>query len=525
MHADLLVFNAVIYTVDREFSIAEAMVVKDGKILDIGKNKEIYKKYDASHIIDAEGKTIIPGLIDPHCHFLELGKSLHTVDLVGSKSMNEIVDRALHFHQTHPDKFIIGRGWDQNLWEDKNFPNNHHLNHLFPDVPVILIRIDSHAALVNDKALKMANFNTETQIEGGKLLQEKGQLTGLVLDNAMKPLLDLIPKPGFNTLRMYATDAEHECVKYGITSVGDAYIDSEMIDLFEKLHQSNELNIRIYAMVYANLPNLISILDNRLIQNEKLNVAALKLFADGALGSHGALLRDPYSDKPETNGIKVDDTQRVLEVGKIALNYNLQLNVHCIGDWALNNTLDAFEKLINNTQDHRWRIEHLQIADDTQLNRMKNLGVLASIQPTHGTSDMEWAGERLGEERLRISYPLRRVIDILGSAALGTDFPIENVNPFFTFFSAIERKNPVTHLGKDFLQAQKITREEALRGMTIWSAFAQKEENIKGSLEKGKLADFVILDRNIMTIEAEEIPKTKSFMTFIGGKKVYQGKN
>ncbi|MEY8847538.1 amidohydrolase [Psychroserpens sp. XS_ASV72] len=518
---DTIVFNANVYTVDETFSKAQAFAVKDGKFVEIGTSEDIQNKYTSENILDAQGKTVLPGLIDAHAHFLTLGQIQKQVNLVGVKSFEDMIKRVLDFQEKHQMPFIKGRGWDQNDWEDKDMPDNTILNRLFPNTPVALTRIDGHASFCNQAALDLGNVTVNSTIDGGEVEVKNGKLTGILLDNAEQLVMNNWPDFEKEQLIEALLAAQNICFENGLTTISDAGPDIftspwiETIDLIDSLQRTGDLKIRMYMMVPGTKPNLDHFLAKGTYKTERLNVRSFKFYADGALGSRGALLREPYSDRQHSHGLPVMSLEHIKESAERIADSEFQMNTHAIGDSANHVVLETYSKVLKGNRDRRWRIEHAQVVSPEDFDYFKT--ILPSIQPTHATSDMYWAEDRLGNERIKGAYAYKKLLNAYGKVAFGTDFPVEQVSPFLTFYAAVTRQDLKQYPKDGFQSEDALSREEALKGMTIWAAYSNFEENEKGSIEVGKLADFVILDKDIMTIEAIEIPKTKVEYTYVNG--------
>ncbi len=516
---DLIVQDAHIYTVNDTFSKASAFAVKDGKFVAVGTSDEINKKYTSLKTITAGGKTIIPGLIDAHCHFYGLGLNQQIVDLVGTKSYQEVLDRVQEFQSKNPVDFIRGRGWDQNDWEVKEFPTKTGLDALFPNTPVALERVDGHAYLVNQKALDMAGITSNTNVSGGEIVKEKGQITGILVDNPMGMIDAVVPKPNRATQIQALKDAERISLSYGLTTVNDAGLDRSTIELIDSLQQAGDLSIRVYAMVSNTPENLDYYLNKGIVKTDKLNVRSIKVYGDGALGSRGAALKEAYSDKPGHFGAMVTSVADIQNLVDRIIATDYQMNTHAIGDSANVVVLKAYAEALKGKGDRRWKIEHAQVIAPEDFDYFE-LGIIPSIQPTHATSDMYWAADRLGKERVKGAYAFKELLKRAGKVALGTDFPVEQVSPFLTFYAAVARMDTDNYPEGGFQMKDALSRREALRGMTIWAAYSNFEENEKGSIEVGKMADFVILNDDIMTVRKNSIPDLTAEQVFIDGKKV-----
>ncbi|WP_250433989.1 amidohydrolase [Hanstruepera flava] len=515
---DAVVINGTVYTVSDNFDKAEAFAIKDGKFLEVGNSEDLKNKYQADTIIDANGKAVFPGFIDAHCHFYGLGLNLQKVDLIGTTSFDDVMKRVIDYQNQRQANFVIGRGWDQNDWEDKNFPNKKLLDALFPKTPVALTRIDGHAMLCNQAALDLANITSETIIDGGEIGVENGELTGVLIDNPMELVEVMFPKPNRQLQINALLDAQKICSNLGLTTVSDAGLDRDVIELIDSLQQAGDLQMRVYAMVSNTPKNLDYYLSKGKIKTNSLHVQSVKVYADGALGSRGAALKAPYSDKENHFGamvIGLDDYKILAERIKSA---GYQMNTHAIGDSANRYVLQTYEKVLEGELDRRWRVEHAQIITDNDFNAFENDNILPSIQPTHATSDMYWAEDRLGSDRIKGAYAYKTLLEASGKVALGTDFPVEQVSPFLTFYAAVARQDVNGFPEGGFNIQDRLTREETLKGMTIWAAYSNFEEQEKGSIEVGKYADFIILDQDIMEVDIRKVPETKVLYTFINGK-------
>ncbi|CAM1370235.1 conserved hypothetical protein [Tenacibaculum sediminilitoris] len=513
---DAIVINANAYTVNSNFDTAESFAVKNGKFVALGTNKEIQEKYTASNLIDAKNKPVYPGFIDAHCHFYGLGLQQQKVNLVGTESYDDVLQRLIDFQKEKKRNYITGRGWDQNDWKVKEFPTKEKLDSIFPNIPVAIRRIDGHAMLVNQAAIALAGITLDSKINGGEFIKKDGKLTGVLIDNAMNFIN--IPKPSKKEQIQALKDAEKICFDLGLTTVDDAGLDKEVIELIDSLQQSGDLKMRVYAMISNNQKNLDYYLNKGIIKTDKLNVRSVKVYADGALGSRGAALKDEYSDQKGHFGALVNSYENLQKVAKRIAASNYQMNTHAIGDSANYVMLKTYNEVLKNKNNRRWRIEHAQIVDTNDFNLFKN--ILPSIQPTHATSDMYWAEDRVGSERIKGAYAYNDLLKQYGKVALGTDFPIEHVNPLYTFYAATIRKDLKGYPEKGYQMENSLSREDALKGMTIWNAYANFEENEKGSIEVGKVADFIILDKDIMTIDGSDIPNTKIIATYVNGIKV-----
>ncbi len=517
-HTDLIITNANIYTVDNNFGKAQAFAITNGRFIAVGSNEEILSKYKSEALFDAEGKTIIPGLIDAHCHFYGLGIYMQKVDLSGTKSYDEVIEKIISFQKEKNSDFIFGRGWDQNDWEIKEYPTKDRLDKLFPNTPVAVKRIDGHAMLVNQTTLDLAGINEETKVFGGEIIKKDGKITGVLIDNAMDLVGRIIPSTTKKEAIQALKDAEKYCFNLGLTTVDDAGLDKETIELIDSLQQIGALKMRIYAMVSANKKNLDYYLKSGVFKSDRLNVRSFKVYADGALGSRGATLKKPYSDRDNHFGAMVTDLDTLKNIAKRIANSNFQMNTHAIGDSANTFILKTYASVLKSQTDRRWRIEHAQIIAPNDFDYFTD--IIPSIQPTHATSDMYWAEDRLGSVRIKGAYAYKKLLEINGRVALGTDFPVEKVNPMLTFYAAVARKDLNGYPEAGFEIENKLTREETLKGMTIWAAYSNFEENEKGSIEFGKMADFIILDQNIMEISIEKVPDTNVLETWVGGEKV-----
>jgi predicted amidohydrolase YtcJ len=520
-NADLILYNGTIHTVDPSFSKAESMAVKEGRILAVGSDDEITRRFSAAERIDLEGKFVYPGLIDAHCHFLGYGKSLLHADLSGTASFGEVIEILKNRQEKYPSEWILGRGWDQNDWAVKEFPTKEILDKAFPENPVLLSRIDGHAAIANTEALKRAGINESTGIKGGSLIMKNGKLTGVLVDNAIGLVERIVPEPDERSVTEALLQAQANCFEVGLTSIHEAGLDYRTIDMIDSLQKAGALKIRIYAMLTPGEQNYEHYLNRGIYRTDRLNVRSIKLYADGALGSRGALMLEPYSDDPGNRGLAVSSPEYLERQCRLALEKGYQVNTHCIGDSANRMILNLYAGFLKGKNDLRWRIEHAQVIHPDDFSKFGQYSIIPSIQSTHATSDMYWAEERLGPLRIKGAYAYRQLMQENGWIPNGSDFPVESINPVYGFYALCIRKDLQGFPENGFQPENALSREDALRAMTIWAARAAFEENEKGSLESGKMADFIVTDQDLLSMPPGEIPGTRILQTWLAGKRIY----
>lgn len=519
---DLLLYNTTIYTVDDRFLVKEAMAVDKGKIVETGTSKALLKKYLPAGKIDAHGKFVYPGLIDAHAHFVNYGLSLQRADLRGTVSWNEVLERLVALAAANSDGWLQGEGWDQNDWEEKEFPTNKKLNELFPDRPVVLSRIDGHAIIANDVALQKAGINAGDKIDGGEIEVSGDKLTGILVDNATGLVTSKIPPLSDSLLISALIKAQQNCFASGLTTIDDCGLDYRMALFIDSLQKEKLLKMKLFIMLSDVQSNYEFLFSHGKIKTGRLNVSSFKVYADGALGSRGACLLQPYSDRRGWNGFLLNSQEHMDSVAKILASKGLQMCTHAIGDSGNRVILNIYGKYLKGKNDRRWRIEHAQVINKNDFHLFGAYNIIPSVQPLHATSDMSWAGVRLGSERLKYSYAFNDLKKENGWIALGTDFPVEDISPLKTFYAAIARKDEKGFPGAGFQRENALRRQDALRGMTIWAAKSNFEENEKGTLEAGKFADFVVADQDLLQIPENEILNTQIIMTFINGEKVFE---
>ncbi len=520
---DLIVHHAQIYTVNDNFSTAEAMAVQDGKIVAIGTNDEILKEYKSDSLVDAKGAALYPGFIDAHAHFLGYGQSLYAVDLMFVPSWEEAINRVKDFAAKHPGKgWIKGRGWDQNRFPGKQFPTNAALNELFPDRPVILERVDGHASIANDFALKLAGVKPGQTMEGGQFMMQDGKLTGLLVDNAVGVVERFVPDATSNDYKDWLTSAQQNCFATGLTTITDCGLSPSDIDQIDALQKSNDLKMRLYVMLSDKPESYASkYFTGGGYVTERLSVKGVKVYGDGALGSRGACLIHPYTDKPDWSGFLLSSQAHFDSVAAKLINTDFQMCTHAIGDSANRTILKVYAKYLKGKNDKRWRIEHAQIINPADFNLFGENSIVPSVQPTHGTSDMYWAADRVGAERLKGGYAYKQLLEQNNWLPLGTDFPVEEINPFKTFLASVARQDSKGFPAGGFQMENALTREQTIRGMTIWAAKANRMEKQVGSLEVGKKADFILLDKDLMKVATDSILQVKVLKTYLNGERVF----
>jgi predicted amidohydrolase YtcJ len=520
---DLVVHHAQIYTVNESFAVAEAMAVQDGKIIAVGSNDDILKNYQADSVVDAKGATVYPGFIDGHAHFLGYGQSLYAVDLMFASSWEEVLDRVKAFVETHPGNgWIRGRGWDQNRFPGKAFPTNAELNVLFPDRPVLLERVDGHASIANEKALSIAGVKAGQTMEGGDFVVSNGKLTGLLIDNAVGVVERNVPAATKEDYKNWLTAAQKNCFATGLTTITDCGLSPNDIDMIDALQKSNDLKMRLYVMLSDKPASYTSsYFTNNGYTTDRLTVKGVKVYSDGALGSRGAALIAHYSDKPGWGGFLLSSQAHFDSVAAKLINTDFQMCTHAIGDSANRVVLKVYEKYLKGKNDKRWRIEHAQILNPADFDYFGKYSIIPSVQPTHATSDMYWAGDRLGAERLKGGYAFQQLLNQNGWLPLGTDFPVEEINPFKTFLAAVARQDAKGFPEGGFQMENALTREQTIRGMTIWAAKANRMEKQVGSIEVGKKADFILLDKDLMKVPTDSILQIKVLKTYSNGERVH----
>lgn len=528
---DLIVTNARIYTVDQNRPVVDAMAIRDGRIVATGPSRLIgAMKGAGTQVVDLDGRTVIPGMIDAHVHLVGLGQGLRTVDLRGSTSYDEVIARVVERAKaTPPGQWILGRAWDQNDWADTRFPTHERLSAAVPNHPVFLTRVDGHAALANAAAMKAAGLTAASKDPfGGQILRDaRNAPTGVLIDRAMGLVAGAIPPMSAGELRDAVVAATREMNRWGLTSVHDAGVGRNAIDAYEEVARAGDFSVRNYVMVANDDSTIAHYLrrgPQRGLYDGRLWIQAIKISADGALGSRGAALLEPYSDDPKTTGLALVPPGRVRQVSLQALEKGFQVNVHAIGDRANRTVLDEFEQALRErpVADHRFRVEHAQILHPDDIPRFAQLGVIPSMQASHQTSDMYWAGNRLGQQRLLGAYAWRSLLNSGVIIPNGSDLPVEKTNPLISFHAAIARQDENNWPAGGWFPEQRMTREEALKSMTIWAAWSAFMEKEVGSLEPGKYADFVVLDQDIMQVPAELVLRTHVLSTWLGGKAVYR---
>jgi predicted amidohydrolase YtcJ len=503
-------------------------VVTSGEhIVAVGPADEIRSAHPAARVIDVTGATILPGLTDAHGHLYGLGLSLDTVSLVGAASFDEVVARVKQrAERAQPGEWILGRGWDQNRWPVKEFPTSAALDAAIPDHPVWLRRVDGHAGVANTAALRAAGVTASTpDPEGGRIVRDaSGNPSGTFVDAAMGLVDTKVPPPSPELRKARVLAAAQTIAANGLTEMHDAGADGSTIAAVRQLIDEKKFPIRLYTM----LTDDAALLDTwfrsgpQIDYGNRHTVRAVKLYADGALGSRGAALLAPYSDDPGNSGLLVSRPEHLAEVAKRAHAAGFQVNTHAIGDRGVRNVIDAYEQAGAAAKD-RFRIEHLQVVAPSDFPRLVRSGIIASMQPTHATSDMYWAEARVGPERIKGAYAWRTVLDAGGRLALGSDFPVEAVNPFFGIHAAVTRQDQKSWPAGGWYPSQKLTLAEAIRGFTLDAAYAAFEEQSRGTIEPGKLADLTIVDGDLYAAPPSELFKTKVRMTVVGGEVVYGG--
>lgn len=522
--ADLVIHNAHIVTLDSADHVYQAMAIKDGRILELGPEQQILNRYTSKETYDAAGRHVYPGFIDGHCHFFGYGLNKQKVDLQGTKDWQEAIDRTLAFAKAHPGEgWILGRGWDQNTWSSKTFPDNAKLNELFPDRPVLLQRIDGHAAVANQAALERVGLSAESVIAGGILEVRDGKPTGLLVDNAVDVFQKIFDDADEPTKRQALLDAQRDCFAAGLTMVCDAGLDVGTIDLIKKMHEEGALKMRVYAMIADRPANLAAFEKSGPVITDRLSVRAVKVYADGALGSRGALLKKPYADVDSTYfGLLLQTPQHLDSIAQWCDANGFQMATHCIGDSANRLLLDVYARFLKGTNDKRWRIEHVQCMDPADQHLFAEYSVIPSMQPTHLLSDAPWAMDRIGADRFHSAYAWNTARKQIGIVALGTDFPVEAIDPLATYYAVVTRTYRDGSAIQESPMTEALSRRDALSGMTLWNAMASFTERDLGTLEVGKCADMVVVDRDIERCAAAELLRAKVVATVVNGEIVHR---
>ncbi len=520
---DLLVTNATVYTVDSTFSKAQAFAVRDGRFVAVGSAADLQGRYQAAQTVDTRGQFIYPGFYDAHCHFYRYALGLRSANLVGAGSWAETVGRlSAHRRQQPTAAWLTGRGWDQNDWPGQRYPTKDTLDRLFPNVPVLIARVDGHAALANQKALDLAGVTAATPISGGVIGRDaQGHLTGLLVDNAVKLVAGKIPEPSAPEAEAALLQGQQNCLAVGLTSLADAGLDREDIERMAALQRAGKLRLRLYAMLNPTPANKAYYLPKGPFFSDNLTISSFKIYADGALGSRGAALLAPYTDRPHETGFLLQHPEYYRAIAKELAATKFQMNTHAIGDSSNRLLLDIYGAALHGQPDRRWRIEHAQVVSPQDVPKFGQYHIVPSVQPTHATSDMYWAGERLGPQRLQMAYAYQDLLKQYGQLALGSDFPVEDINPLYGFHAAVARQDAKNFPAGGFQMNNALTREQALRGMTTWAAHAAFEEKRKGQIKPGMLADFVVLDTDLLTAPNEKLHDLKVQQTWIGGKRVF----
>ncbi len=518
---DTIIYGAKVYTCDSAFKTVEAVAIKDGLIVLAEEKQTVNSLYNAKKIINASGKYIYPGFIDAHCHFSGYAHNKYMCELRGTSSFQDVINKVIAYEKQNNLAWIYGRGWDQNDWSDKEYPTKEILDSLFPNKPVILRRVDGHALLCNQVALNKAGITTTTIIEGGIIEKKNGQLTGILVDNAANPVLNNIPGLNKDQAETYYLQAEQDCFKEGLTMVVDCGVKANKIKQLQSLYEENKLHIANAILLDQEDETINQYVSNGFYKKGQFQINGIKLYADGALGSRGARLIKEYSDKHGHYGMMLTDTAKMNLLAKLSIKHELQLCTHAIGDSANHAILRLYSNFLEKGNDKRWRIEHAQVVDNQYIKLYSEYKIIPSVQPTHAISDMSWALYRLGKDRLPTAYAYKELLNQNGWIALGTDFPVEEISPLATFYTAVARKDKNGFPEKGFLIENALSRKEALYGMTTWAAKSVFWEKEKGSIEVGKHADLIILDRDIMTIPEEDILETKVEYTIVKGEIVY----
>lgn len=516
---DLIIHNARIHSLNDADAIFEAIAIKDGKIVEIGAERQILNRYTSSEEIDAEGKDVYPGFTDAHGHIMSLVKKKLGLDVTGVRSFDEVLIRIEKYQSRNKRTFIIGRGWDQSLWNTNEMPTNEQLNKLYPTTPICLTRVDGHAMLVNDALLRKVKIIPTTEIEGGEILVKEGKCTGILIDNAMNAVTKILPSYSKNEIQKTILEIQNELFQYGITGVHEAGIEFEEIAYFKELIDQKKLQLNIYAMLLPSTKNIEFAKKNGIYTYKNLLIRSFKVFGDGSLGSRGAYLKKEYADEHQHFGSLTTSFTEMKRIALICESIGYQMNTHAIGDSTNRIVLDLYKMIYEVNKDHRWRIEHAQVLDPIDFKLFSDYAVFPSVQPAHAVSDMRWAETRLGKTRLKGAYAYKKLLNQAGMLAIGTDFPIESFNPFLTIHAAVQRMNEENSPSNGFLSNEAITLDQCINGMTKWAAFASFQENELGTLEKGKDATFTILDYPISS--SSEFKQNYAYMTFIIGKKVY----
>jgi predicted amidohydrolase YtcJ len=518
--ADLILYNAKVYTLDDSFSTATAFAIKDGRFIAVGSDSGIMAMYpNATEKLDAQQQIIYPGFIDAHAHFSGYALDLKSVKLFFTKSEIEMLQLVKTYAAKNNAPWIIGRGWDQNEWAVKEFPTNDSLNKWFPNTPVYLQRIDGHAALCNNKALELAGINVSTKINGGEIVVKNGKLTGVLIDNACAAIEKILPKKTESQAIQLFHQAQADCFAVGVTSAVDCGISKETLQWLQAAYKSGQLQFSQAIMLNDDSANYAAFLHAKPYTDDWMKIIGFKVYADGALGSRGAYLIEDYHDALHTKGLLLKSEDSIKAIAKLLINSPYQMCTHAIGDAGNRIVLNAYADVLKNKNDRRWRIEHAQVVNKNDIHLFGDFSIIPSVQPTHATSDMPWAANRLGIERMKDAYTYQQLLQQNKWMPLGTDFPVEYINPFYTFYSAVFRIYDTTKPA--FQTADALTREQALRGMTTWAAKGSFEENTKGKIAVGMRADFIISKTDLMTADAQSCKNAQVEKTFVKGKCVW----
>ncbi len=520
--ADLIIYNTKIYTPDSVEKGVNCIAVKKGIIIAVGTDADIRSRYWATENINGSKAVVYPGFTDAHSHFTGFALGLRYADLTQAHSFAEVIDILQGYRKLHPEGWIVGHGWDQNNWPGKSFPDNKILNKSFPGIPVVLTRIDGHAVLASDAAIKVAGISQP--VKRGEAIIKRGAFTGIFLEGLADKLRDVIPTPSMGEINDLLVTASRLCHEAGLTAVTDAGLNKPEILLLDSLQKAGKFALRIDAWLSPNEENFDYFLKDTIYHTPFLRVGAVKMYADGALGSRGALLLSPYRDDPHNQGILVTSPEDLAAVCKLAYDHGFQVNTHAIGDSAVRMVLHTYAKFLEPGNDRRWRIEHAQVVNENDFELFAKYLIIPSIQATHATSDMDWAGRRLGNARLKNAYAYNRLLQLNGWIPNGTDFPIEGIEPLKTFYASVARKDAQGKPENGFMPENALSRMDALKSITTWAAKACFTENFRGSIEVGKAADFTILDSDVLKVAENKILKTKVLYTIVDGKIVYKAK-